>query len=413
MEEQKLTIISIILFGVSLFLTLYLQDPFLTTLVWLIVLVYHIITLYLLRDTINATYKTRVARLQYDLDQMKKASNEVESQLTSLAKIIDSGVILIDEHDTIKQVNSQFLNAFNIYDIEGKSYETLKPFRTLYKMINKAYLKEEKTRNQLIHNDIYYDVNITPVFEDNYFRGCLVVVHDVTQLKNAETFQKQFTADVSHELKTPLSAIKGISEIVMSNQSMDKEEREDFIKTIYLESTRLETILNDLLIISKMDRLDYELFLEETSMDNIISDVVKLLTPMAKEKGLTITKDIEHVMLYIDATKMRQVIMNLIKNAIAYTDEGSVHVSGKIHDLLYEIKVIDTGIGIPEDEHEKVFKRFYRVDEARSRASGGSGLGLSIIKNVVKKHQGTLSLDSEPGIGSTFIVNLPIQRELH
>lgn len=413
MEEQKLTIISIILFSVSLFLTLYIQDPFLTGFVWLVVLVYHIIAFYSFRVTIDSIHKTKVERLQYELDQMKRASNEVESQLTSLAKIIDSSVILIDEHDIIKQANSQFLNAFDMRDIEGKSYEILKPLRTLYKMINKAYLKEEKTRNQMIYNDIYYDVNITPVFENDYFRGCLVVVHDVTQLKNAETFQKQFTADVSHELKTPLSAIKGISEIIMNNQSMNKDEREDFIKTIYLESTRLETILNDLLIISKMDRLDYELTLEETPIDNIINDVVKLLTPMAKDKGLILTKDIENATLYIDAIKMRQVIMNLIKNAIAYTDEGTVHISGKINHSMYEIKVSDTGIGIPEEEHEKVFKRFYRVDEARSRASGGSGLGLSIIKNVVKKHQGTLSLDSKQDAGSTFTVNLPIHQELH
>ncbi|MFW6318863.1 MAG: sensor histidine kinase [Bacillota bacterium] len=413
MEEQKLTIISIILFSVSLFLTLYIQDPFLTGFVWLVVLVYHIITFYSFRVTIDKMNKTKVKRLQYELDQMKQASNEVESQLTSLAKIIDSGIILIDEYDIIKQANSQFLKAFDVHDIEGKSYEVLKPINTLYKMINKAYLKEEKTRQQMIYDDIYYDVNITPVFENDFFRGCLIVVHDVTQLRNAETFQKQFTADVSHELKTPLSAIKGISEIIMNNQSMEKDEREDFIKTIYLESTRLETILNDLLIISKMDRLDYELTLEETSIDNIINDVVKLLTPMAKDKGLTLTKNIEHSTLYMDAIKMRQVIMNLIKNAIAYTDEGSVHVSGNINDSMYEIKVSDTGIGIPEEEHEKVFKRFYRVDEARSRASGGSGLGLSIIKNVVKKHHGTLSLDSKVDVGSTFTVNLPIHQELH
>lgn len=413
MEEQKLTIISIILFSVSLFLTLYIQDPFLTGFLWLVVLVYHIIAFYSFRDTIDTIHKTKLKRLQYNLDQMKKSSDEVESQLISLAKIIDSGVILIDEHEIIKQANTQFLTAFDVQDIEGQSYEILKPLRTLYKMINKSYLKEEKIRNQMIFDDIYYDVNITPIFEETYFRGCLVVVHDVTQLKNAETFQKQFTADVSHELKTPLSAIKGISEIIMSNQSMEQEEREDFIKTIYLESTRLETILNDLLIISKMDRLDYELTLDKKPIHNIIDDVVKLLSPMAKDKGLTLSKDIEQATLFIDAIKMRQVIMNLIKNAIAYTDEGSVHISGKTDNLVYEIKVIDTGIGIPEEEHEKVFKRFYRVDEARSRASGGSGLGLSIIKNVVKKHQGTLSLDSKPNKGSTFTVNLPIHRELH
>jgi two-component system phosphate regulon sensor histidine kinase PhoR len=413
MEEQRLTIISIILFSVSLFLTLYIQDPFLTGFVWIVVLVYHIIAFYSFRTTIEDMYKTKVERLQYDLDQMKRTSNEVESQLISLAKIIDSGVILIDEHDVIKQANSQFQTAFDINNVEGETYEILKPLRTLYKMINKAYLKEEKTRNQMIYNDIYFDVNITPIFEETYFRGCLVVVHDVTQLKNAETFQKQFTADVSHELKTPLSAIKGISEIIMNNQSMTKDEREDFIKTIYLESTRLETILNDLLIISKMDRLDYELSLEETSIHTIINDVIKLLTPMAKDKGLALTKEVEPATLDIDAIKMRQVIMNLIKNAIAYTDHGSVHVSGSIKDEKYEIKVRDTGIGIPEEEHEKVFKRFYRVDEARSRASGGSGLGLSIIKNVVKKHQGTLSLESKQSTGSTFTVNLPIHRELH
>jgi two-component system phosphate regulon sensor histidine kinase PhoR len=293
-----------------------------------------------------------------------------------------------------------------------QSYDQLKSIKPLYKEISRAFIAEEKTHAQFKYDRFTYEISVNPVFEKKLFQGSLVVIRDITQLKTAENFQKQFTADVSHELKTPLSAIKGMAEILSRDEPIEQSEQKEFIQGIYDESIRLETILNDLLIISKMDRLDYELKLQETSIKTIIDDAIQLLKPNATKKDLYLNSDIEDCLLMIDPVKMNQVIINLIKNAINYTDKGGVNVKAYISKETYLIEVNDTGIGIKEEDFEKVFKRFYRVDEARSRDSGGSGLGLSIIKNVVKKHQGSIELTSEIDKGSTFTIRLPLIHEI-
>ncbi len=406
------------LWMVTLYLTgtvliILLADILASVFIVLVLFVYHLIAFSTFKmQYINKT-KEEKERLLYRLDQTQKETHEVATQFTSLSELIDSGLLLIDDEERIKQVNKTFSLYFDKEDLLDKSYDVLSDIKGLYKAINEAYLQEHKVRLQIEYNQAYYDVNISPIFEGTRYRGCLVVVHDITQLKTAETFQKQFTADVSHELKTPLSAIKGISEILANNPAMDQQERKEFIDTMMNESARLETILNDLLIISKMDRLDYELKLEKTDIEALIDEAIQLLKPMASEKDLDLIAELTPIEMMVDSTKFRQVIINLIKNGLNYTDKGYVKIRSFVEKDWYVIEVHDTGIGINEDDRELVFKRFYRVDDARSRASGGSGLGLSIIKNVVKKHDGEIELDSIPNKGSTFRVKLPIIAEKH
>lgn len=369
-----------------------------------------IFTLY--KERLQESKEQEIKRLEYRMNKQEKQTTKSISQFESLSEIIDSGLLFIDQDERIIQVNSLFKEIFNI-DINLKeSYDQLKSIKPLYKEISRAFIAEEKHHAQIKHDDYTYEISVNPVFEDKLFKGSLIIIRDITQLKTAETFQKQFTADVSHELKTPLSAIKGMAEILSRDEPIGLDEQKDFIKSIYDESIRLENILNDLLIISKMDRLDYELKLKETSMKAIIEDAVQLLNNQALNKQLTISHHIEDCTLLIDPIKMNQVFINLIKNAISYTDKGGVVIKGYATNKDYVIEVKDTGIGIEEEDQEKVFKRFYRVDEARSRDSGGSGLGLSIIKNVVKKHHGNIKLISSVGKGSTFIIRLPLIQEI-
>ncbi|MFU8785920.1 MAG: sensor histidine kinase [Candidatus Izemoplasmataceae bacterium] len=378
----------------------------------IILLMAHIVSYMTFQMDIKSQKEQELEQLRYKVSLKERQTTETETQFDSLTEIIDSAIILINEHEKITQINSLFNEYFDIVINEGDSIQQLKEYRNIYKAINEAFIGEKKHRAQIKYDSNFYDINITPVFDGKMFHGCLVVIHDITQLKTAETFQKQFTADVSHELKTPLSAIKGFAEILTRDEYIDEKEKKDFLETIYQESVRLETILNDLLIISKMDRLDYELDLEKTSMEAIITNAKELLEPLAKEKNLELNCDIVDAVIYVDSTKIRQVMINLITNGLNYTDQGGVYIKSYLDDDDYVIEVKDTGIGIDKDEQEKVFKRFYRVDEARSRTSGGSGLGLSIIKNVVRKHEGTIELHSEKGNGSIFIIKLPRIHEI-
>ena len=264
-------------------------------------------------------------------------------------------------------------------------------------------------RKQIIFHEKVFDLISTPLFEENLFKGALILVHDITLIKNAEKYQKRFTADVSHELRTPLSAIKGFSEILSRDKNISVEERDEFIELIRAESSRMESILSDLLVISKMDRIDYELEFSRLNIKDIVSECLNVLKNSITEKGLKYNVDVQSETLQLDKVKMSQVVLNIIKNAANYTDSGQIDIVGKRDNNEYILSISDTGIGIKEEDFDKIFKRFYRVDKARSRDTGGSGLGLSISKNVVAKHNGSITVLSKINEGTTFTVHLPIE----
>lgn len=368
------------------------------------------ILLYIQKTQYQSKIQKQIKRHAKSYASLKNNTINI-TQFIALSDVIDRGLLLVDHEGVIKHVNALFQRYFDVKVHIETSFTNLKTIKPLYKVIQESLIHKTQTRIQVDFENQHFDINTTPIMNDQTFQGTIVIVHDITQLKTAETFQKQFTADVSHELKTPLTTIKGLAEILTRSDDVDGTAKRDFIKVIHEESTRMETILSDLLIISKMDRLDYELKLEKTDIKALIENVLSLVDSQAKEKKITIKTSLESQELYIDSTKIKQVMLNLVKNALNYTDSGSITLMGKRRKDVYTIDIIDTGIGIPLAEQEKVFKRFYRLDEARSRASGGSGLGLSIIKNVVKKHQGTIRLTSEIGVGSHFSIDLPVEHQ--
>ena len=172
----------------------------------------------------------------------------------------------------------------------------------------------------------------------------------------------------------------------------------------------METILNDLLVISKMDRLDYELNLHTIEIKELINKTINTLKRDFDKKKLEVITNIESCKLDLDKNKFEQVMLNIIKNAINYTDIGEIEIKGYKENNHYCISITDSGIGIKNSDLEKIFKRFYRVDKTRSRETGGSGLGLSISKNVLAKHGGEISVESELNKGTTFLIRIPIKR---
>jgi len=392
-----------------LFYFLVVGDKIVVAVFLIALMIYHATEIYQEREKQHENTETKMTMMQHKLSQTEKQKEETYQQFISLSTTLGSGVLLVNAEGKIAFANKDFNHYFGI-EVADKDYQTLTKIKPLYKFVNEAYLLEEPKREQIHFKEHFFDIISTPIFEDEMFQGCIVVVHDISLIKTAERFQKQFTADVSHELKTPLSTIKGFSEILSRGTTVSEEDKKEFIDIIQKEVSRMEIIISDLLIISKMDRVDYELEYTKNNIQGTVDDAVALLKHDIENKNLSIYQNVEPKSFMFDYTKMLHVMLNLIRNAINYTDEGHIEIKGYVEKNTYIIEVSDTGIGIAKNEMDSIFKRFYRVDAARSRDTGGSGLGLSIIKNVIKKHEGLIEVFSEEGKGTTFKLFLPIKK---
>lgn len=398
-----------VIYVAGLTIILLFNDPFILTGVIVILALYHAATYLKSTQRLQKEKESEKRELLSSLNQSEAKNTEAKTQFYSLIEELGSGVLFLDAWGIIQIANEDFRQWFHYDTLTKNHFSIFKKDRPLYDIIKQGTSEQKRHRDQLHLQDAKttLDVVVSPILEHGTYYGSLILIHDVTALKTAEKFQKQFTADVSHELRTPLSAIKGLSEILTRDSEMTHDKQKEFLDMIKHEAGRLDVILNDLLIISKMDRLDYELKVEDASILEVVKESVRLLKPEAEKKNLMLTHEVEDLVFPFDPSKFRQVVINLIKNAINYTDSGYIHIKGFKEGDHYRIDVEDTGIGIAKKHQERIFKRFFRVDDDRSRDTGGSGLGLSIIKNVVKKHGGEIALESALGKGSTFTVKLP------
>ena len=232
------------------------------------------------------------------------------------------------------------------------------------------------------------------------------------QLESLDKTRNQFVSNASHELKTPLATMKILLESMIYQPDMPDEVRADFMKDMNHEIDRLTGIVTDLLVLTRMDNRE-DMKRDSVNMSELTRETIRLLTPAAEQNRQTLREDIQdNLFLYGDRSKLNQILYNLTDNAIKYTPEkGTISVSLREEngDIVWRVK--DNGIGIPPDDQEHIFERFYRVDKARGRETGGTGLGLSIVKQMVKMHDGTISVHSEPGKGSEFIVTFPQEGE--
>ena len=228
------------------------------------------------------------------------------------------------------------------------------------------------------------------------------------QLESLDKSRNQFVSNASHELKTPLATMKIMLESMIYQPDMPAEVRADFMKDINHEIDRLTGIVTDLLVLTRLDS-GGEMERVRVNMSELTQETVRMLTPAAEQKHQQLVEDVqEELYLYGDRSKLNQILYNLTDNAIKYTpEEGTIRISLKTENDNLVWRVKDDGIGIPEEDQEHIFERFYRVDKARGRETGGTGLGLSIVRQLVRMHNGTISVYSEPGNGSEFVVIFP------
>ena len=236
------------------------------------------------------------------------------------------------------------------------------------------------------------------------------VAQTITKLQEVDQSRQEFVSNVSHELKTPITSIRVLADSLMGMGEVPVELYREFMEDISNEIDRESKIIDDLLSLVKMDKSEAELNISQVNLNVLVEQILKRLRPIAnRQKVELIFESIREVTADVDETKLSLAITNLVENAIKYNmEEGWVRVTLDADHKFFYLKVQDSGIGIPEDVQDRIFERFYRVDKARSRETGGSGLGLSITRNVVLMHKGAIKLNSKEGEGSTFTLRIPL-----
>ncbi len=239
--------------------------------------------------------------------------------------------------------------------------------------------------------------------------GGIIVLNDISRIKQLENIRREFVGNVSHELKTPITSIIGFVETLNDGAINDFDNRQQFLDIIMKHARRLNSIIEDLLSISRIEAADgKEMEFEETKLNEVLNNAVQLCENEAKNKHILLELDCDNLLIKCNAALLEQAVVNLVDNAVKYSEaDTTVYIEGVKKGSTTVIAVTDSGYGIPEESLSRIFERFYRVDKGRSRAKGGTGLGLSIVKHIVNAHNGRIEVESTPGKGSRFNIFLP------
>lgn len=355
--------------------------------------------------------------LARNLQEMVKSQEMQQDRLGALIENMGSGLILIDSRGYINLVNRPYKEVFNVNPSEYlyKLYYEVIEHKGITEVVEEIFMTEQKVKKQLIIpvniERRYFEIYGVPIIGTNdEWKGILLVFHDITELKKLEQMRKDFVANVSHELKTPITSIKGFSETLLDGAMENKQTLNDFLNIILKESDRLQSLIQELLDLSKIEKQGFSLSIQQLDLADVLEDVVAIMKGKAEEKEIVLEYKREDKPVYIegDVHRLKQVFINIISNAISYTpNQGVVYISSADSDRTVLTEIRDTGIGIEAGEIPRIFERFYRVDKARSRNSGGTGLGLAIVKHLVEAHKGTISVKSKVGKGTAFIIELP------
>ncbi|WP_440896083.1 two-component system histidine kinase PnpS [Amphibacillus sp. Q70] len=360
-----------------------------------------------------------VNKLAFNLQNLNRQDKMHSRQLLTVIDHMESGIMLLDTQGYVQLINRKFTDLFDKTEDEANNqlyYHVLKQ-KKIYHSAQKVFLYEETIRNSIIlekdGQTLYIEIVAVPFFnESKELRGLVFVFHDITELKHVEQIRKDFVANVSHELKTPITSIKGFAETMLDDEIGDRSLQEKFLTIIYKESDRLQALIHDLLQLSKLERDEFDIELRRVDLSPLIEDSVTMVNDQAEKKGIHLILKVDNNLSLIgDEARLKQVMLNLLYNGINYTKEnGTVMITAKRSNQWIEISVEDNGIGISREAIDRIFERFYRVDKARSRDTGGTGLGLAIVKHIVEAHKGSIEVESELNVGSTFKILLPAHK---
>ncbi|MEE3766429.1 ATP-binding protein [Streptococcus agalactiae] len=341
------------------------------------------------------------AKIQHQKLLLQKRQKEFDTIISK----IKEGMILLDDQARIVSINAEALKLFQINDDwHGRFMMEVSRDLTLKDLIDQGLKGKKKEANIGIENN-HYRVLVRPTTDNNRVTGLVVLLFDVTDQLQMEQLQREFTANVSHELKTPLHVISGYSEL-LANQMVPNEEAPQFAAKIHKESERLVKLVEDIINLSHLDEQE-KLPQETVNLYDLTQKVLEGLQAKADKKHIQINFNGEEAILRGNPVLLNSLVYNLCDNAITYNHEkGQVNVTLKNSPDTITLEVSDTGLGIAEKDKKRIFERFYRVDKSRSKIVGGTGLGLSIVKSALDFHNGSIKVDSHLGQGTTMTVLL-------
>ncbi|HEN0547863.1 TPA: ATP-binding protein [Streptococcus agalactiae] len=341
------------------------------------------------------------SKIQHQKLLLQKRQKEIDTIISK----IKEGMILLDDQARIVSINAEALKLFQINDDwHGRFMMEVSRDLTLKDLIDQGLKGKKKEANIDIENN-HYRVLVRPTTDNNRVTGLVVLLFDVTDQLQMEQLQREFTANVSHELKTPLHVISGYSEM-LANQMVPNEEVPQFAAKIHKESERLVKLVEDIINLSHLDEQE-KLPQETVNLYDLTQKVLEGLQAKADKKHIQINFNGEEAILRGNPVLLNSLVYNLCDNALTYNHEkGQVNVTLKNSPDTITLEVSDTGLGIAEKDKKRIFERFYRVDKSRSKIVGGTGLGLSIVKSALDFHNGSIKVDSHLGQGTTMTVLL-------
>lgn len=351
------------------------------------------------------------------LDHTINEISAVKNRLEALLKNTVNGIIMIDDQSKIAYINPAGMALLGLQQnpLGGNVIEAIKSY-DLLEMIDKVKSEADPLRKSIQvyqADEKYIEVNVVPINEGNRegAMNVLIVMNDITETRRLEKVRKDFVANVSHELKTPVATISGFAETLLCEGNENAEHVEEFSTVIFKEAQRMKKLINDLLELSRLESGKASLNIQPLDMISLIKESIELVemrNPIAKAK-IEFNEPGEELWFDGDLDSITHILENLLDNALNYSNDGGVVTVylERYGKKGVRVRVRDEGEGIPEAELPRIFERFYRVDKARSRKTGGTGLGLAIVKHLVENHGGNLKVESYPGKGSVFSFTLP------
>jgi two-component system, OmpR family, phosphate regulon sensor histidine kinase PhoR len=345
---------------------------------------------------LSASYRKMILKINQLISELMHEKEEIESIISSIRE----AVCVVDGKGMIIRYNNGFESLFGTNNYEGKYFWEIIRNNEVIDQIKNLREKSGKMREIEIGDRIFLcSINDLKIKEE-----IVIILYDITELTNFNRVKKDLVINVSHELGTPLTAIKGYVETLLDEEQ--DAQKLNYLNIIFQHTERLNNIVKDLLLLSKLEQ-DYKLEkYERVNLKNIISVILPLFNEKLKEKNINFVINAGEEMYPVsgDSFKLEQMLINIVDNAVKYTDQGEIRINLENLEDTVRVEIVDTGIGIPDQDKSRVFERFYVVDKSRSRSLGGTGLGLSIVKHIAILHNAVIKIENNNGRGTKFII---------